>query len=138
MIQSIARGSLCFAFALALAGCVTSSPLGTAHVTILSDGRASVDGSKVEIAKLGRKLKSLGATPDTKIIVGVPSNTPKATLTGISRTLAVEGFTHVAFRTPVEATAAVSDGASKQPATPAPPIMPKSPKAQKPVRSETL
>jgi len=122
------------------------SHLKTAHVTILPTGKASVNGSTVEIAKLGNKLKSLGARADTTIYVAVPADVSNVMIVDVTRSLATSGFSKVFFTKPVEKTATVSDkSAPSQPAptpaakpTKAKPTKAKTPTSQKPVRSGTL
>lgn len=124
------------------------SHLKTAHVTILSNGMAFVDGNTVAIAQLGKKMKSLGAKGDTTIYVAVPADVSQSTIANVTRSLASAGFPKIVFTKPVERSATVSDtSTSSQSATTTTTIPPAKPTkstktktstAQKPVRSGTL
>lgn len=122
-------------------GCATEKLAGgRVHVAVLTGGQVSVDGSKVGIATLGKKLKSMGATPSTTIMISIPKTATSATLSDVTRSLASAGFQQIIFTKPVEVEATVSDTTSTNPATTAPAKSSKSKTStlQKPVRSGTL
>jgi len=140
-MNTIFRWTCLLTAACCLSGCAASSNLPGAplHIAILSDGVASVDGRRVEIPKLGKKLKSLGATANTTLYIAVPADVSSAVLTDVTRTLASAGFPKIIFTKPVEKTATVSD--KPTPATPVKSTKPakaKTPTSQKPLRSGTL
>ena len=91
-----------------LAGCGTmsSKPRRTVKVTLTSSRTVTVDGQTIPTMQLTRKLKSLGATGRTGIIVAVPENTPPLALKSITSQLASAGFNRIAFSKPTRAQAA--------------------------------
>jgi hypothetical protein len=87
------------------------------HVTLTNNNMFVVDGASVPLAKLTARLKSVGATPETAILVAVPDGTPQSTLNAVAGKLKSDGFGRMVFTKPRHATATVADQPGPQPTT---------------------
>ena len=142
MIKLFARSVVTLFLLLELAGCATGKLAGsTVHIALLPDGRVSVDGNKVEIAKVGKRLTAMGATSTTAIVVSVPNTVSNGTRNDLFKNLMSAGFQRVSLATPVKVEATVSNPNSPTPAAPAVPAgssRSRTSTSQRPVRSGTL
>jgi len=84
-----------------LAGCgipgSRQSRNGTFELSVSPEGAVALNGKKIELTELAKPLKAAGATPDTRIMVFIPKNIPKPTMTAIAGNLASAGFRKVVF-----------------------------------------
>jgi len=106
------------AAALALAfGCAStaSSQNRKIHVAINSSGSISVEGTPCRLSALVKKLKSLGASPQTSIAISVPASGSDALMRELTRELASAGFTHFVFMKPREIDASSSPPQRREP-----------------------
>jgi biopolymer transport protein ExbD len=106
------------AAALALAfGCAStaSSQNRKIHIVINSSGSISIEGTPCRLSAVAKKLKSLGASPQTSIAISVPASGGDAVMRDLTRELASAGFTHFVFMKPREIDASVSSSQRREP-----------------------
>lgn len=113
--------ALC-AFATALfllCGCVSSRPSQhhKIHIVVSSSGAISVEGKPCRLSEVSKKLKKLGATPQTSIAIAVPASGADAVMKTLTRDLASAGFRHFVFVKPREIDASVSPTQRRQQGT---------------------
>jgi hypothetical protein len=102
--------ALVFISLLLCQGCRTSPREGThgpVQVSLLPDGGLDVEGVRTDPSQLQRRLKAVGARPQTPIIVSVPDQTPKPQLAAVAREFSRAGFPRVMFTGPRRAAAYV-------------------------------
>jgi biopolymer transport protein ExbD len=88
---------------LGMSGCGTTrdqSDKLVIHITLSSSGTLEIDGKKTSTAELARKVKSMGATPRSRIEIAVPSDTSASAMADIARALATGGYRRVIFIKP--------------------------------------
>ena len=97
------------AIAATVVGCATSAANRPKTVTIevAPDGAVMLDGQKVLLNQLPRKLKRKGATRETGIVVNIPEQAHYTTLKSVTETLATAGYARVMFAKPRHASADV-------------------------------
>jgi biopolymer transport protein ExbD len=94
---------------LASAGAIgcdpTSEPAGdrAIQVTVLPEGSLLVEGRKMTVRELPDRLKSMRIPSKTPIKVEVEENTPMATISEITRSLASAGYGKIVFTRPKRA-----------------------------------
>ena len=102
-----------------IAGCGTpgsnQSGNGTLGISVSAEGAITLNGKEIELTELSRPLKAAGATPDTRIMVFVPENMPKPTMTAIAGNLASAGFRKVIFIGPRHAGSSTKTHAGTHP-----------------------
>ena len=67
---------------------------------LTASGLLQIENAATAIEKTPARLKHLGARPDTRITVLVPSETPPHTLAAITRALSAGGYRRVIFTKP--------------------------------------
>ena len=65
---------------------------------MIADGRLSVEGRVVTLARLARQVKAAGATASTPILVEVPDGLGQGQMVEITRNLRRGGFVRVVFK----------------------------------------
>ncbi len=93
--------------ALVVQGCATGGGRGPSRVqvSVLTDGRASVEGRVVAMEEMAGLLKAVGASASTTIAVELPQALPQAELMRITGLLRRAGYVRVIFKRPRRAEA---------------------------------
>jgi hypothetical protein len=94
----------------AAAGDVTNL---TVEVAYTNRGQVAWNGQAMDVARLPKKLKSLGATADTTITIGIPADAPAQWLMALSRELTAAGLRRFIFAKPRQISA-TAESASPQ------------------------
>jgi biopolymer transport protein ExbD len=82
-------------------GCATTgSGAKSVEIAVSRSNELSIKGRPVNVNDLARKLKSMGATARTRIVVAVQEDTSAEAMTVITKTLGSEGFRRVVFKRP--------------------------------------
>lgn len=79
----------------------------TVSLSLITAGKISVHDEPMDVARLPRKLKSMGANTQTPITFSIPEDTPVQSLTPVSRELYNAGFRKFVFVRPRQITATV-------------------------------
>lgn len=87
---------------LTSAGCAStgSARTGTVDVALVSAGEVIVDGERLPVDRLPRKLKRMGARSATPIRIEIPEQMPMRVVSSVTTSLARAGFRRVLFRRP--------------------------------------
>ena len=111
-----------FAIAVALAvfavtqpGCITppaGAPGRPPAISLSRTGRVTVDGRDVQIARLGKELRSMGVPFTTTILISVQKDTPDSIWRTAGRVLATAGYRNFAGKGPKEVTVTTSPAKS--------------------------
>jgi biopolymer transport protein ExbD len=86
-------------------GCGTTGRQGTSKVriSVLGEGKLSVNGRMTTTPTLAKTVKAAGARPTTAIEVSIPSGAPQAVMVSITRELRQAGYTKILFVRPRQA-----------------------------------
>ena len=86
-------------------GCGTTGQQGTAKVriSVLSEGKLSVNDRVTTTPKLAKTVKAAGARPTTAIEVSIPLGAPQEVMVAITRELRQAGYTKILFVRPRQA-----------------------------------
>ena len=90
------------ALVLGVQGCSTGGAGGRSslEVSLLSDGKVSVEGRVTAMPGLPKAVKAAGAGPSTSIRVAVPQGGSQAEMMRITKTLRQAGYVRVLFTRP--------------------------------------
>jgi len=72
-------------------------------VTVSDRGVVRLNNKPLLLKTLPEKLRSIGATPRTQIMVSVPSGASYRTIVDVTEALASSGYTRVVFTKPKQA-----------------------------------
>ncbi len=99
-----------------ICGCVSSRPSQNRqiHIAVNSSGVISVAGKPCRLSVVSRKLKSLGATPQTPIAIALPPSGGDDVMKALTRELVSGGFRHFVFVRPREIDASASSHQKRQ------------------------
>lgn len=76
-------------------------------VSLLRDGRLEVEGKTVEDLDLARAVSRAGAGEDTRIVIELQEDTPRAQISAIGRRLSAAGYHKFIFHEPIRAESSV-------------------------------
>ncbi len=79
---------------------MTGSARSSLQVSLLVDGKVSVNGRVTAMQDLAAAVKSAGAGPSTSIMVAVPEGTSQADMMNVTKTLRQGGYIRVLFTRP--------------------------------------
>jgi biopolymer transport protein ExbD len=102
--MSIRRGFCLLSFVamcMFFSGCASmGSAAKSVEISVTRSNELRINGRPVNVGKLGRKLRSMGATARTQIVVLAPEDMSEEARTVITNALGTEGFRRVIFKGP--------------------------------------
>jgi biopolymer transport protein ExbD len=89
----------------ALCGCTSSTiePGDSVKISVTSEGSIQAYGKKLPLSEVPARLESLGATPNTLVIIVGRNKAPLETMKKLYGELVESGFPKVVLRKPYEA-----------------------------------
>jgi hypothetical protein len=98
--------------ACTLSGCMSTSPStgtkdDTLHLSVLPTGTIVFNNKDISRDRLVKTLRRAGATPETTIIVDIPTMMPMTEVSSLTKTLASAGYRRVFCRRPKHAESAI-------------------------------